>query len=115
MKWLIFKLLLFILPWSGTLNAQEDTTPYEARAKKYSERWNNLRPSHMKLQYAGSMGLVSFGTGWDYGKNNQWETDLMFGFIPKYTTDNVKVCITLKQNFIPWAIQLKESDFIWTH
>ena len=37
------------------------------------------------------MGLLSFGTGWDYGKRNQWETDILLGFIPKYSAKKTKV------------------------
>ena len=59
-----------------------------------------------KIQYAGNMGLLSFGTGWDYGKRNQWETDLLLGFIPKYSSKKAKVTMTLKQNYMPWSINL---------
>ena len=52
------------------------------------------------------MGLLSFGTGWDYGKRNQWETDLLLGFIPKYSSKKAKVTMTLKQNYMPWSINL---------
>ena len=38
-----------------------------------------LIPTHTKIQFAGNMGLLSFGTGWDYGRRNQWETDVFFG------------------------------------
>ena len=68
-------------------------------------------PQHSKLQYAGSMGLLSAGFGWSYGNKNNWETDVMFGYIPRYTTDKGKLCITIKENFIPWEMQLGNSDF----
>ncbi len=85
---------------------------YEERIVKYHSAWNNLIPSYLKTQYAGSMGLISVGTGWDYGKNNQWETDVMLGWVPKYETDHDKVCFTLKQNFIPWSINPGNKDWI---
>jgi len=50
------------------------------------------------------MGLLSFGTGWQYAN---WETDIFLGFVPKYSTDKTKVTFTVKQNFIPWKINLK--------
>lgn len=56
--------------------------------------------------YAGNMGLLSFGTGWDYGKRNQWETDILLGFIPKYSSKKTKVTMTLKQNYMPWSINI---------
>ena len=72
---------------------------------------NKLIPSQSKIQYAGSMGLVSSGFGWSYGKSNNWETDFMVGYIPKYTTDKSKICITLKENYIPWKIRYNNSPF----
>ncbi len=73
---------------------------------RMQERWQRLIPSYYKIQYAGNMGLLSFGTGWAYGKNRQWETDLFIGFIPKYESDKVKVTLTVKQNFIPWKLDV---------
>lgn len=68
-------------------------------------------PHYANAQFAGSMGLFSLGLGWNYGKKDQWETHLMLGFIPEYSTDKPKLCVTLKENFIPWNLRLKESNF----
>ena len=46
--------------------------------------WARLLPTHCKLQYAGGMGVASIGFGWDYGRRNQWETDLQIGWLPKH-------------------------------
>ena len=54
---------------------------------------------------------LSLGTGWDYGKRNQWETDVFLGVLPKYQSDCTKLTFTLKQNYIPWSLQIKESRF----
>lgn len=94
----------------GTIMAQEDNL-YENPANKYEDNRNKLSPRYANFQYAGSMGLVSAGLGWNYGKRDRWETDLMVGYIPKYTTNKAKVCITLKENFVPWNLQLKNRDF----
>ena len=72
---------------------------------------SKLVPNQYKIQYAGSMGLISNGIGWSYGKKENWETDFMIGYIPKYTTDKTKVCITIKESYIPWKIPLKNGDF----
>ena len=47
---------------------------------RYDERWERLKPTHLKWQYAGGMGLNSVGVGWDYGRRCQWETDFQVGF-----------------------------------
>lgn len=110
MKWWISKcklypvLILFLLP---TIASAQNG--YERRVEKYQNQWSKLIPTHTKIQYAGGMGLLSFGAGWDYGKNNQWETDVFFGFLPKYSTSKTKITFTLKQNFIPWNKDLGKN------
>jgi hypothetical protein len=116
MKQLSFKIILSaVLLLSGwTANAtsiigdsiSQQSPKYEQRIDKYRQSWNCLIPRYAKVQYAGSMGLFSIGMGWDYGKNRQWETDLLFGLIPKYSSTNAKVTMTIKENFTPWTISL---------
>lgn len=84
---------------------------YDRRVHRYRRRWEVLIPTHTKLQFAGNMGLLSIGTGWDYGRRNQWETYLLLGFLPKYDSDRAKLTFTLKQNYIPWSLQMWQSDF----
>ena len=79
----------------------------EQRVERYRQTLNALIPSYNKIQFLGGMGLVSVGSGWDYGKHNQWETDLLFGLIPKYNSSSAKITMTLKQNYIPWDLPLK--------
>ena len=77
---------------------------YDRRVHRYRKRWEALIPTHTKIQFAGNMGLLSLGTGWDYGKRNQWETDIFLGVLPKYQSDCTKLTFTLKQNYIPWSV-----------
>nr|WP_320060266.1 hypothetical protein [uncultured Bacteroides sp.] len=86
------------------ISAQE--SHYDKRVHHYRRKWENLIPTHTKLQFAGNMGLLSVGTGWDYGKRNQWETDILLGFLPKFSSDRSKITMTLKQNYMPWSIDL---------
>jgi len=72
--------------------------------KNYRAGWAILLPEYAKLQYAGSMGFLSLGGGWDYGKEKHWETDLFIGFLPHYSTSKNKITFTLKQNYIPWKL-----------
>ena len=102
MKWFIFRQML----WAGMLMAgvlsSLAQTRHDEKLEKYKTIWNSLIPSYNKLQYAGSMGLLSFGVGWDYGKKNQWETDLFIGYLPKFDGKEGHVTFTLKENYIPW-------------
>lgn len=81
---------------------------FSPKKERYITRWSKLIPSYYKIQFAGSMGLISIGTGWNYGKNKQWETDLFIGFVPKYSTKHNKLTFTLKQNFIPWNVRVSD-------
>lgn len=128
MKWLIFKskvALLFLFSFGLAISTKAqgvrvdtvyvvDTvylykkTPQshqEKTAERIMSKWSRLTPRYAKIQFAGSMGFLSAGTGWDYGKNRQWETDVLFGFVPKYSTEYVKATVTVKQNFIPWSVK----------
>ena len=69
---------------------------YDKRIHRYRKHWESLIPTHTKLQFAGNMGLLSLGTGWDYGKRNQWETDIFLGFLPKYNSKRNKITMTLE-------------------
>lgn len=66
--------------------------------------WERLIPTHVKVQYAGGMGVMSAGIGWDYGRKCRWETDVMAGFLPRAYADEFHTTFTLRQNYIPWSI-----------
>ncbi|MBE6223703.1 MAG: hypothetical protein E7122_00530 [Bacteroidales bacterium] len=68
-----------------------------------------LKPSIGILQVAGNMGLVSAGFGWDYGRKNQWETTLLYGYIPKHEGKRGYATFTLKQTYIPWSNHLNDN------
>ncbi|MCD7972488.1 MAG: hypothetical protein LUG18_07445 [Candidatus Azobacteroides sp.] len=69
--------------------------------------WSSLRPDYIKLQYAGGMGFLSAGAGWNYGKSKKWETDLLLGFLPEFSDEKKRITFTIKQNFTPWHVSLK--------
>ncbi len=77
---------------------------YDKRVHRYRKHWERMIPTQFVIQNAGNMGYLSMGFGWSYGKRNQWETNLLFGFIPKYKSSRAKVTVTLKENYIPWSI-----------
>lgn len=118
MKWYIFKKFFIYISFFVLLNpvhAQEikgeilEKSKYDHRTHHYQESWNKLVPSFLKAQYAGSMGVFSIGTGWDYGKQRQWETDLYLGYLPKFDSEQSKFTFTLRQNYIPWSVTIKNN------
>ena len=73
---------------------------------RYRKHWDLLIPTSGIIQTCGNMGIISLGIGWEYGKRRQWETQLLFGYIPKFSSDDEKLTMTLKENFIPWRCNI---------
>ena len=94
---------------NGNESETERIGKYDTRIHKVRRAWEALIPTHTKLQYAGGMGIVSAGIGWDYGKRGQWETDVLLGIIPKYSSDKAKLTLTLKQNYTPWSTTIGKN------
>lgn len=108
MKSLVISLLLAILPISAVATEKNDSvsvtmSKYDRRIHRHREHWAALIPTQLIMQYAGNMGFMSVGVGWDYGKHDQWETHLLFGYLPKADSDRGKLTMTLKQTFLPWS------------
>ena len=57
---------------------------YEKHLDRRARAWASLIPTHFVIQNAGNMGVISLGVGWSYGKNRKWETELLFGYIPRH-------------------------------
>jgi hypothetical protein len=110
MKWkrLITNAVMLMCALHVTAGDSLDVKPttYEKRMKRMQNIWAALIPSHFVIQNAGNMGVVSMGSGWNYGNRRQWETDLLFGYIPKHESTRGKLTMTVKENYIPWGINL---------
>ena len=100
---------LLYLDASPTENVKVDSvvmSKYDRRMHRRREYWAELIPTQFIMQYAGNM---SIGIGWDYGKHKQWETNLMFGYLPKISSHRGKLTMTLKENYLPWSMYLKQG------
>lgn len=93
----------------GGENIVVDTTisSYDRRIHRYRKHWATLIPTQHIIQYAGNMGFLSLGIGWNYGRHEQWETHLLFGYLPKYGSNRNKITMTIKETYIPWSIYSK--------
>lgn len=109
MKWSIFKyaLIVLLLLIISTYAKAERTSLKLSQERR--SKWEKLIPDYHKLQYAGSMGFLSVGTGWAYGKHNNWETEILLGFVPRYRTEDISLTATLKQNYIPFHLDLDKK------
>ena len=100
----LFTLALIAFPSAAAARGGNRGGDY--RENLQYEGWARLIPTHIKLQYAGGMGLLSAGVGWDYGKRAEWETDLLWGFLPACYADEARMTFTLRQNYIPWSVRI---------
>ncbi len=91
-----------------TVAATTDADNSDWRVKRYRKSWEALIPTQHIWQYAGNMGFLSAGIGWDYGRHKQWETNLLFGYLPKYSSGRSKITMTLKQTYIPWSFRTSD-------
>lgn len=96
-----------------SMTTPRDTVPvssveerYENRVAQYRNAFTHLAPTHAILQMYGDIGLASAGVGWSYGSKRQWETGVMLGFIPKYSSTSAKLTATLKQDVSLWRIDV---------
>ena len=121
MKWNILlisiALQLCTLPAMANDNESHSTetapatelSAYEKHVQRMTSKWASLIPTHMVIQNAGNMGIVSAGLGWSYGKRHQWECDLMLGYIPMHDSNRGKLTSTIKGNYMPWNICLNPN------
>lgn len=79
---------------------------YEQRLERYQSFFQSLAPDFIRLQFAGSVGLLNAGCGWEYGKRQQHETDIMFGYVPKYDKVSRFFTFTIRQTYVPWSVPL---------
>ncbi len=109
-------LLLFVLATTAvaeqidSIYTQEvKESRYDMRVHRYRKHWAALIPTQYVIQNAGNMGFLSAGIGWDYGCRRQWETDLLFGIIPRHQATRAKLTMTVKENYIPWSFNMKRG------
>lgn len=97
----------------GSTERSEPVTPYMRRTERFRRSWNHLIPNQTSFQVAGGIGAFSISIGWYYGRREQWETDVLWGFVPKANGDDMHQTLTVKQRFVPWHLSLFKSHR-WT-
>ncbi len=81
----------------------QNISKYDKHSMRYRAHWNVLIPTQGVIQTCGNMGIVALGLGWDYGHKRQWETHLLLGLVPRFSSKSSKLTLTLKENFTPWC------------
>jgi len=88
---------------------QELPSRYEQFVEKRYRYWDALIPRQFVVQNAGNMGILSVGTGWNYA-HNHLETHLLFGYIPAHQSTRGKLTMTVKENYIPWRVNIGQPQ-----
>lgn len=72
----------------------------------------NLRkwyvPDDAVLQFAGNMGMLAVGPGYEFAKG-RLTTDLLYGFVPKFDSDETEHLLTIKGTYKPWEIKRRHG------
>lgn len=78
------------------------TSPEAPEKPKFKEL---LKPNVVTVQYAGGIGCVSAGMGWERCKKRSL-TELLLGHVPHYHKTQSLTTITLRQYYTPWEVKL---------
>lgn len=87
-----------------SLNNQSNLSHIE----RYQKNWLRHIPNLSIVQWAGNIGFLSAGIGWDYGKNDQWETHMLLGYLPSFVMSDDMLSFSLRENLLPWQVNLSE-------
>lgn len=95
--------ILLLVTFSSFANENDSIQvwQWDKRRNWSYDGWERVKPKNVMSQYAGGMGFLSFGVGWEYG-NSHWNSDFLIGFLPKAYSDEFHLTFTAKQTYTPW-------------
>lgn len=99
----IFLLLSLIFCFSGNTFSQ-NFTEIESEIKK--EKW--YKPDYFKVQYAGNIGFMSMGLGYQWWRHIA-QTDLLYGYVPENHGNATIHTFTLKNMFRLYEFEIFEK------
>jgi hypothetical protein len=70
--------------------------------------YNRFLPDHGKVQFAGSMGFLSLGTGYSF-LNQKIDAGLFYGMVPAFAGGDNLHCLVLKSTFSLYQKQLHDQ------
>jgi len=100
----VVALSLFFAPYNAYSQSK-----YEQRLERREKIWQKLIPDLYVLQYGGGISTVSAGVGWNYGKSKQWETHILFGFVPRKYNHSHYWTFNLRETYTPWSLHLSPA------
>lgn len=75
--------------------------------KAHAQSFKFLIPDEAIVQFAGSIGYVSAGVGYELFKNKRGNLDLLYGFVPGNKGGVLNIA-TMKFAYKPWMIKIKD-------
>lgn len=69
-----------------------------------------LMPHHVKLQFAGTIGFLSVGTGYEFAKQ-KLQGDFFYGYVPEKLGGINIHSVTAKLTWIPISIRSKKMKY----
>ncbi|MGK7392075.1 MAG: hypothetical protein ACNS60_17110 [Candidatus Cyclobacteriaceae bacterium M2_1C_046] len=72
------------------------------------EKNSFFRPDHAKIQFAGNIGFLSAGVGYEIAQE-KGEVDLMVGYLPESIGGVDIITANLKAGYYPWKINFSEN------
>lgn len=97
-------MLKIIFLWVGLL-------PVTANVSDSTDR-DRSGMFYYKAQFAGNLGLVSAGTGWDFPGRKIW-LDLNLGYLPKHINDVRVFTLSVRPAWKITEFNVKNSDVGW--
>ena len=80
-------------------------TAIDAQSKTFVQR---LVPHHAKIQFAGGIGYLSGGVGYQ-SKNEKLHYDLLYGYVPESKGGIAIHSATAKLTWMPWSEETKSK------
>ncbi|HEY1025869.1 MAG TPA: hypothetical protein VGE26_11935 [Sphingobacteriaceae bacterium] len=71
-----------------------------------------LVPNAAIVQYAGSIGFLSIGAGYDLFRNQRGSIDLMYGYVPKTKGGKLDI-LSLKFSYRPFTIKIRDIAVVY--
>ncbi|RNI28750.1 hypothetical protein [Rufibacter latericius] len=97
MRYFSTLLLLFLLFFSPAY-AQEVSDSTRQLASDKADRPKNkwYAPDYVVAQHAGLIGILAAGVGYDFGKHDRTNAEILYGFTPNYGFKNTTHTFTTK-------------------
>ncbi|MEZ7875871.1 MAG: hypothetical protein QMB86_02620 [Polaribacter sp.] len=93
---IIFTILFFVNSFAQEDILIKDIT--KAREVENQSHW--YVPDYVKIQFAGNIGLISVGIGYDFF-DSIWLSELLYGFVPASVSEAKQIHLITSKNTFP--------------